>query len=296
MIWDDFYDRYANWSDTTVKSRISSLESIGSGEDVVDVVLNLFDDKLRVQLICKAMKLGVLFFHDDLMLLDGEIPRDVYEEVVRYSGFCVDAPEFDENDFTWDDFYAVCTELPSDMLGRCIPRIREFGDRDEVVSAVTSLYDDEIADALYARAVACGVKFTKRDLEEMGREDSYTFLADDVKAFCDSIDLSKEQISENIRQAEMYADEQLDHQKNVAGDKKKRRKLFGSKMFGGFVLGVKIGVLGNKKTKGTRRGTCSGNCAKCPAHFGYRYGRWYYGHGHNYGCEFGGNKGGDSQN
>ena len=38
-------------------------------------------------------------------------------------------------------------------------------------------------------------------------------------------------------------------------------------------------------------GHCDGDCANCPPHYGYRYGRWYYGKGHQYGCEFGGNKG-----
>lgn len=36
---------------------------------------------------------------------------------------------------------------------------------------------------------------------------------------------------------------------------------------------------------------CNGDCANCPPHYGYRYGRWYYGHDHVHGCEFGGNKG-----
>ena len=43
-----------------------------------------------------------------------------------------------------------------------------------------------------------------------------------------------------------------------------------------------------------RNRRCDGNCARCPAHYGYRYGRWYYGHGHVHGCEFGGNRGGGS--
>ena len=38
-------------------------------------------------------------------------------------------------------------------------------------------------------------------------------------------------------------------------------------------------------------GKCTGDCKNCPPHYGYRYGRWYYGHCHIYGCEFGGNKG-----
>lgn len=38
-------------------------------------------------------------------------------------------------------------------------------------------------------------------------------------------------------------------------------------------------------------GHCDGDCANCPPHYGYRYGRWYYGHGHRYGCQRGGNGG-----
>ena len=37
-------------------------------------------------------------------------------------------------------------------------------------------------------------------------------------------------------------------------------------------------------------GRCNGDCANCPPHYGYRYGRWYYGHDHSEGCEFGGNR------
>ena len=37
-------------------------------------------------------------------------------------------------------------------------------------------------------------------------------------------------------------------------------------------------------------GKCDGDCKNCPPHYGYRYGRWYYGHSHSEGCEFGGNK------
>ena len=37
-------------------------------------------------------------------------------------------------------------------------------------------------------------------------------------------------------------------------------------------------------------GKCDGDCANCPPHYGYRYGRWYYGHSHTEGCTFGGNK------
>ena len=36
---------------------------------------------------------------------------------------------------------------------------------------------------------------------------------------------------------------------------------------------------------------CNGDCEHCPPHYGNRYGRRYYGKGHNSGCERGGNGG-----
>ena len=43
-------------------------------------------------------------------------------------------------------------------------------------------------------------------------------------------------------------------------------------------------------SKKKHSGKCDGDCANCPPHYGYRYGRWYYGHSHSEGCVFGGNK------
>lgn len=43
--------------------------------------------------------------------------------------------------------------------------------------------------------------------------------------------------------------------------------------------------------KHNHNGKCDGDCKNCPPHYGYRYGRWYYGHNHMEGCEFGGNSG-----
>ena len=52
------------------------------------------------------------------------------------------------------------------------------------------------------------------------------------------------------------------------------------------LLGELFGGSNNAK----HSGHCDGNCSKCPDHYGYRYGRWYYGKYHSHGCEFGGNK------
>lgn len=261
MTWDDFYDRYCDWSESTVKSRISSLEDIGNGEEIVDVVLNLSDEKIRGQLVSKAMKLGVKFTREDFMNFDGELSDDVYADVAKYGGFYLDNPYFDENNFDWNEFYAEFSNLPEDMLLRCIPRIKKFGDSDEVADAISSLiYPAD--DALYDSAVACGVKFTKEQIEHMGRDE------DDGE---ESDEWQDEELAAQSRKSKSY---------NAS---------VGTAIGLGVLIGLFKGVFGSKKR---HNGRCNGDCANCPPHYGYRYGRWYYGHGHNYGCVFGGNKGG----
>ena len=55
------------------------------------------------------------------------------------------------------------------------------------------------------------------------------------------------------------------------------------------LLGAQMLSGSGSKTRESR--SCNGDCDNCPPHYGYRYGRWYYGHGHQGGCERGGNGG-----
>jgi len=36
MLWSDFYDNYSEWAESTIRSRISSLNEIGDGDEVVE--------------------------------------------------------------------------------------------------------------------------------------------------------------------------------------------------------------------------------------------------------------------
>lgn len=284
MTWDDFYDRYCDWSESTIKTRISSLEDIGAGEDVVDVVLNLSDEKLKVQLLRKAIKLDVNFTQDDFMNLDGELPGEVYAEVAKHGGFYLDNPYFNEHDFDWDEFYSECADLPVDMIKRCIPRIKKFGDSEEVKDAICWIDDTEAADALYDKAIASGVKFSTEQLEEMGRDDRL-FLVDDINRIINMPDSEIEELGRAAQEAADNIDNMINHMEQNPKRQKRAR-------FWGILLGIAAGLSKGSKKKRKHDGHCDGDCANCPPHYGYRYGRWYYGHGHNYGCVFGGNKGG----
>ena len=74
---------------------------------LVDVILEIQDEKVRSQLIRKAIKLGATFTSDDFMNLDGELQAEVYEELGKYAGYDHNDPYFDEDNMTWDDFTAI---------------------------------------------------------------------------------------------------------------------------------------------------------------------------------------------
>lgn len=61
-----------------------------------------------------------------------------------------------------------------------------------------------------------------------------------------------------------------------------------------FAIALGSSLFGGSDQK-RHNGRCNGDCANCPPHYGYRYGRWYYGHDHVHGCEFGGNRGSGSR-
>ncbi|MBP3628507.1 MAG: hypothetical protein J6I95_03470 [Anaerotignum sp.] len=58
-----------------------------------------------------------------------------------------------------------------------------------------------------------------------------------------------------------------------------------------FTLLLGATLIGGLASPSNHSHYCDGDCANCPPHYGYRYGRWYYGHGHQSGCERGGNGG-----
>ena len=271
MLWTDFYDGFWDWSDSTRRTRISSLEDMGSGEEIVEVIFEIEDPKVRSQLIRKAMKMGATFTSEDFVNLDGELTDELYEELGKYTGFDHNDPYFDEDNMEWDDFFACYSDWSDDILLRRIRKLKKFGLSEEVAEAIQCMPNSEAEDLLYKKAVAAGVKFTREEKEELGHWDEV--LKDVLET-----EHSDEAIDQFVADAEEMVAEYETEQKA------QRRKGF---------WGTVIGLLSGFSSSASHHdnGRCNGDCANCPPHYGYRYGRWYYGHGHQHGCERGGNGG-----
>lgn len=126
-------------------------------------------------------------------------------------------------------------------------------------------------------------KLTAEDMEEL-----YGVVDDDVIIeICSKYNITlpeylREDEDEPWEDDDIYLDDE-------AYEKPKKLGFFG----GLFTLLDAVGAFDNSSQQ-RHNGRCNGDCANCPPHYGYRHGRWYYGHDHVHGCEFGGNKGSGS--
>ena len=82
MTWNDFYENYDNWSDSTQLSRISSLKDMGSSEEVADCV-NYISANVAEKLVRKALSMGTVFTPNDIYEMNGQISEKLGKEVLE---------------------------------------------------------------------------------------------------------------------------------------------------------------------------------------------------------------------
>ena len=157
-------------------------------------------------------------------------------------------------------------------LERRLNKLNDFGPSHEVIDVIECLPTSEMEDLLYKKAVAAGVEFTEE--EKLSMRNLGEIISDAINNMP-----SDEEIEEFGKNVQVLCD-QLDAIQNPP----KRKLGFGAGLFA-----VLAGLFSGSGKKHSHH--CTGNCASCPPHYGYRYGRWYYGHGHQWGCELGGNGG-----
>jgi hypothetical protein len=203
MEWDEYYEKFYDWANSTQISRISKLTSYGSADEICEVAIELCDEVAATRLIKRAVAAGVIFSADQIVELMDVLNEDGMNCVIAAST-CT---------FTREQLDDLCCAVSEDVLETAADR--------------------------------SGVNYNEDDGE-----------------------LESEEIEDDFFR---------EPQSEVG--------FFGK-------LAICLGVAsildkGHKK----RIGRCNGDCAHCPPHYGYRYGRWYYGHHHQHGCEYGGNKG-----
>lgn len=211
---------------------------------------------------------------------------------------------------TWDEYYSSFYDWSLSTQKNYSYRLTDFGSADEVYEVVSefAFYNPKFATRFAEKALMAGVRFTpdhvlemallidKPVLSKMAEQTNIAFNREQLEEIHMLIDdTSFERISDKAK-VDIFSDNEPDPAEEVCETDcdygvppPKKPGLF-STLFA-VIAGVSL-ASGSKHHR--HNGRCNGDCANCPPHYGYRYGRWYYGKGHVHGCEFGGNKGNGS--
>lgn len=214
--WDEYYDKFYEWSESTQRNRAYGLTSYGPADEVFEVAMEFafHDNKFASRFVNRALDAGVHFTPEqaiDATLVDKGTQTRMAETAM---------PAFTREQL--EDIYLLIDDAAFERISKKTG-IDIFADDEESIEGT----------------------------DDNGREYDYGI--------------------------EYYE----------PPEPKPPKIGFFTKLMA--VMGAASAV--DAMTSPKHSGRCNGDCAHCPPHYGYRYGRWYYGHGHQYGCEFGGNKG-----
>lgn len=199
--------------------------------------------------------------------------------------------------YTWDEYYEKFYDWSTSTQISRMSSLTSFGASSEVAEVAQEFMDEKAASRFIKKAIAADVKFTPEEIY-------------DLSGCCDTATMNLLLESSNCR----FTQEQLEELDGVVDEEilKKAVKRNHVTLFDyddeieeddfaveeeqspkiGFFTALALGLgLAGRSSPHKHNGKCNGDCSNCPAHYGYRYGRWYYGHHHTHGCEFGGNKG-----
>ena len=291
MTWAEYYDKFYDWSESTQISRLSSVRDFGPACEVCEIAEEFCDEKIASRLIRKALAAGVEFSSDDVSNLEGVVTDELFMELAQSLGGAMSWELFYDHFYDWN---------ASTQRSNAIAQ-KQFGPAQEVIDIAIELPDEDSATKLLSNAYAAGVRFSAEEILQLDGTVTGSMIA---KLAMDARDaLSAEDLddisyllsdAEVEKVAKKHGITIMEEEEDCWEEPVPQRKRSGIGFFGALFLGLSL-LGGNPKSKKKHNGHCDGDCANCPPHYGYRYGRWYYGHHHRYGCQFGGNHGGGGQ-
>ena len=204
---------------------------------------------------------------------------------------------------TWEEYYDGFYDWVPSTQKNYSYRLSSFGSADEVweIAEELDFNDSAFAAKFLEKAFSAGVRFTPEQvlemvamveqplLSKMAEQTTVPFNGEQLEEIYMMIDDASFQRISRRAKIDVFDDEPAAYEQpeQVQYILPKKEKVGIFTALATFAAGSALAGRGRKK----HDGHCDGDCANCPPHYGYRYGRWYYGKGHQYGCEFGGNMG-----
>ena len=191
----------------------------------------------------------------------------------------------------WDDLYDRFYEWADSTKVSRISSLTSLGDEDSIceIAAEYAYLGNKECTKFLQKVIALGGTFSAQNIMELIYSVEPTFIWELVQRnntsySADELDELYTYLTED--QLKILANKGRIHYQTISeATAPQREKPHGF----GAVFSALFGTNGGKDNTRSTGHRCNGDCANCPPHYGYRYGRWYYGNNHTEGCEFGGN-------
>lgn len=280
-----------------------------SSSDIID--FSYANDK---ELIAAAVKNSAArFTAEDMkqLYLDAEVEDELIIEICQQQNLALPKEMMEEEDdeeeeddplkkYTWDEYYDKFYDWDESTQVYKLDYLTSLGPADEVGEIIYELRTNlSASNALLRRAVEEKLVFSSSDLTEFScindkklvtkavKNSAKELTAQDMEDLYLFGEIEDKLIIKICKKQKIALPEQMvkDYEEeNVSPPK-------GPGFLTALISAIASADKGGGPKKQRHNGHCDGDCAHCPPHYGYRYGRWYYGHDHTWGCEFGGNKG-----
>lgn len=197
----------------------------------------------------------------------------------------------------YDNFYHWADSTRISHLSK----LTSFGPADEIIEIAEAFFDEKIASRLVKKAVAFGVVFSAEEICELNglcntaamnallNQAKCNFTQEQLEELCGCADdtiinrlaaqngVTLFHYPDNELEAVVDIVQQLEEMIPVEPKPKSPKFPFFKSMV--ILTGLIRIFQGNETRRSEQR------CEDREPHYGYRYGRWYYGNGHTYGCE-----------
>ena len=95
MTWEEYYDKYYDWADSTKIKKLSSVEKLGPADELTDVMMDLtFEhEEISNRIARKAIAQNIVFSADNIETLNCAIDSDLLDKLFMQS-----ASEYSQKD------------------------------------------------------------------------------------------------------------------------------------------------------------------------------------------------------
>ncbi len=258
LSWEEYYEKFYDWPESAQVRKLSALTSLGAADEVGEIIYALPSNGPAADcLLRKAVEAKLEFPADDLIWFLNFNDKALATEAVYNSA----------NRLTSEDMEALYGEVDDEVVidicsKRNLPLPEDLREEEESSEETREIGEEPLEEETFEERPLEAEPFQTAPLKEQSHGTDDAAREEPPKhGFFDVLFV----ILGTLFTA-LFA-------------------VFGAllSLFGSFGSAPKSGPRADKHR-------CNGDCENCPPHYGYRYGRWYYGHDRVRGCEFGGNK------